>query len=89
MDLGLEGKRAVVTGASKGIGLAVARRLVAEGAAVVVGSRHSSAELDELRNDGEVVHVGVDLSDEIGPSQLVEVALSGGSVTSWSTTQEP
>src|SRR6516165_2714327 len=80
MDLGLEGKRALVTGASKGIGLAVARRLVAEGAAVVVGSRHSSAELDELRNDGEVVHVGVDLSDEIGPSQLVEVALSGGSV---------
>ena len=38
MDLGLEGRRAVVTGASKGIGLAVARRLLAEGVAVVAGS---------------------------------------------------
>ena len=64
MDLGLEGKRALVTGASKGIGLAVARRLVAEGVAVVAGSRRSSAELDSLRKDGDVVHVGVDLSAE-------------------------
>jgi NAD(P)-dependent dehydrogenase (short-subunit alcohol dehydrogenase family) len=80
MDLGLEGKRALVTGASKGIGLAVARRLVAEGAAVVGGSRRSSAEFDVLRNDGNVVHVGVDLSDEKGPSQLVEAALSDGPV---------
>ena len=35
MDLGLAGKRAVVTGASKGIGLAVAQTLAAEGVHVV------------------------------------------------------
>ena len=38
MNLGLQGKRALVTGASKGIGLAVARRLLAEDVLVVDGS---------------------------------------------------
>lgn len=39
MDLGISGKRAIVAGASLGLGLAAARALVAEGATVVVGSR--------------------------------------------------
>jgi len=39
MDLGLEGKRAVVAGASAGLGLGCARALAAEGARVVIGSR--------------------------------------------------
>jgi NAD(P)-dependent dehydrogenase (short-subunit alcohol dehydrogenase family) len=39
MDLELDGKVAVVTGASKGIGLAVVRTIAAEGAAVVAGAR--------------------------------------------------
>jgi NAD(P)-dependent dehydrogenase (short-subunit alcohol dehydrogenase family) len=80
MDLGLEGKRALVTGASKGIGLAVARRLVAEGVAVIAGSRGSSTELDVLRDDGDVIHVRVDLSGDDGPSQLVKAALSSGPI---------
>jgi 3-oxoacyl-[acyl-carrier protein] reductase len=39
MDLGLEGRVALVSGASRGIGLAIARELVAEGAAVAISSR--------------------------------------------------
>ncbi len=41
MDLQLTGKRAIVTGGSRGIGKAVARALVAEGVAVVIGARHA------------------------------------------------
>jgi 3-oxoacyl-[acyl-carrier protein] reductase len=44
MELGLGGRRAVVTGGSKGIGLAIAAELLAEGAAVTICSRHA----DEL-----------------------------------------
>ena len=46
MDLGLNGRTAIVTGASRGIGLAIVRGLVAEGVRVTAGARKSSAELD-------------------------------------------
>jgi NAD(P)-dependent dehydrogenase (short-subunit alcohol dehydrogenase family) len=80
MDLELTGKRALVTGASSGIGLAVARRFVAEGVAVVAGSRHSSADLEDLGTKGEVLHVPVDLTSDVGPSQLVTRAIETGPV---------
>src|ERR1700721_2142409 len=38
MDLQLRGRRALITGGSRGIGLAVARALLAEGVAVAVGA---------------------------------------------------
>ena len=43
MDLGLEGRVALVTGGSKGIGLGIARALRAEGARVAIGSRGREA----------------------------------------------
>jgi NAD(P)-dependent dehydrogenase (short-subunit alcohol dehydrogenase family) len=48
MDLDLDGKVAVVTGAGKGIGLAVTRALAGEGAHVVAGSL-STGSLDGLK----------------------------------------
>jgi 3-oxoacyl-[acyl-carrier protein] reductase len=52
MDLGLRGKRALVTGASKGIGGATARLMAQEGCDVVLVAR-SAADLERLR--GEIV----------------------------------
>ena len=54
MDLDLKGRTAVVTGASRGIGLAIVRALAAAGAQVIAGSRGSSAELDDLVRTGPV-----------------------------------
>ena len=72
MNLDLNDRVAVVTGASKGIGLAVVRRLAEEGARVVATSRNSSLELDELA--GNVIHVPADLMDPDAPSQVVSRA---------------
>ncbi len=74
MDLGLNGRTAIVTGASRGIGLAVTRGLVAEGARVTAGARKSTAELDELAGTGLVRVVQVDLSGPDGPARLVAAA---------------
>ncbi len=72
MDLDLEGKVAVVTGAGKGIGLATVSALVVEGARVVAGSRTVQA-LEDL--DG-VSAVEVDLAVEDGPADLIARAIS-------------
>jgi len=71
MDLGLHGKVAVVTGASKGIGLAIVSGLVGEGVRVVAGARSVSPELEQFVASGSVVFEPVDLSTPDGPAQLV------------------
>lgn len=78
MDLRLNGKMAVVTGASRGIGLAVARALAGEGAHVVAGSRTRSAELAALEASGDVTFVPVDLSEAAGPRALIDAAADRG-----------
>lgn len=74
MDLGLQGSVAVVTGASKGIGLAIVRALVSEGVTVVAGARSSSAELDELVETGQARFVSVDLAQPGAGQVLVDAA---------------
>jgi NAD(P)-dependent dehydrogenase (short-subunit alcohol dehydrogenase family) len=71
MDLKLAGKVAVVTGANKGIGFAVTKALLEEGASVVAGSL-STDNLDGL--DG-VVAMPVNLAAPDGPALLVQRAI--------------
>ena len=54
MELGLTGRRAIVTGGSKGLGKAIAAELLAEGASVAICSRHTDELAEaaaELRRD--------------------------------------
>ncbi|MEU7870797.1 oxidoreductase [Dactylosporangium sp. NPDC049140] len=76
MDLHLTGKVAVVTGASKGIGLAIARALAAEGATVVAGARSLTTELSDLAAGAAVEPVAVDLGTPDGPGRLVAAAVA-------------
>jgi NAD(P)-dependent dehydrogenase (short-subunit alcohol dehydrogenase family) len=80
VDLGLNGKRALVTGASKGIGLAITEALVAEGVSVVAGARTTTPALDALVAAGSVEVVRVDLASASGPGELAEAALRSGSL---------
>jgi 3-oxoacyl-[acyl-carrier protein] reductase len=68
MDLGLDGSRAVVTGGSKGMGLAIAETLASEGAGVAVMARGRpalDAAVERLRRAGapDAVGISVDMAD--------------------------
>ena len=75
MKLDLTGKTAVVTGASRGIGLAVAQALVREGVSVTAGSLNASAELTALADEGDLKVVLDDLTTTAGCQALVDTAV--------------
>lgn len=70
MDLGLRGKAYLVTGASRGLGLATAQQLVAEGASVVVASR-SESDIASAARDLGCVGMAADLADPTAAERLV------------------
>ncbi len=75
MDLELAGRRALVTGASAGLGLSCARALLAEGAAVTIASRSTErivAAADEL--GGGVTALTADVSEPDAVDDLVSAA---------------
>jgi NAD(P)-dependent dehydrogenase (short-subunit alcohol dehydrogenase family) len=71
MDLNLAGKVAAVTGAGKGIGLAVTKALAGEGAHVIAGSLTTGS----LANLKGVTPMAVDLTTADGPAQLIGRAI--------------
>ena len=69
MDLGLEGRRVLVTGGSKGLGYAIARELVREGARVAICSRDE----DEVRDAGQELGVAfAQRADVTDPEQITD-----------------
>ena len=75
MDLGLDGRVFIITGASRGLGRAVAEALVAEGARVVLSGRNAeqaSKAAGELGRDA--VGIGADNADPQTPERLIIAA---------------
>jgi NAD(P)-dependent dehydrogenase (short-subunit alcohol dehydrogenase family) len=80
MDINFTGKVVVVTGASKGIGLAVSQAFAAEGAHVIAGARRNTAGLQALEDAGSATFVAADLSTPDGPRALIAVAAERGGI---------
>jgi NAD(P)-dependent dehydrogenase (short-subunit alcohol dehydrogenase family) len=91
MDLGLDGRRALVLGSSSGLGRAVAETLIAEGAAVAVVSRDRERADAAARELGAAAAIDVDLTqpgagadvvvsavDALGGLDIVVVNTGGG-----------
>jgi 3-oxoacyl-[acyl-carrier protein] reductase len=75
MDLGLKDRVYVVTGATRGLGHAAARELVADGAKVVVTGRDEKRAADVAAELGpNAVGVGVDNADPAAPERLIAAA---------------
>ena len=82
MDLGLAGKVAIVTGASRGLGLAAAQALVSEGANVTVCARGEAALKSAVQSlqksaagGARVAHAVADVSTESGVKAVVDTAV--------------
>ena len=80
MDLGLSGKVAVVSGASRGIGRSIALALAAEGAHLCICARNAEglekAAADMREKGAEVEAVALDVTETEGAEQLIGAAVS-------------
>ena len=80
MDFGLKGKRAVVTGASRGIGFAIADALAAEGVAVSICARGQAgldAAAEKLGRHGGKMHISpVDVGDKESLEAYLDAAIA-------------
>ncbi len=78
MDLGLNGKIAVITGSSRGLGYASARALLDEGCTVVICARNKAQlelaadQLRETVSDDRVLALQADLSTDSGVTSVIE-----------------
>ncbi|MFN2462849.1 MAG: SDR family oxidoreductase [Candidatus Dormibacteria bacterium] len=81
MELGLNGKRALVTAASKGLGRAVAEALLAEGCRVAIcssdDSRIQATATDLRRGGGQVLAMAADIAQPDECADLVDWAIEG------------
>jgi NAD(P)-dependent dehydrogenase (short-subunit alcohol dehydrogenase family) len=95
MDLGLGGKTALVTGGSRGIGLAIARVLHEEGARVVICSRSPRHLVAAAKSIGEIIAVPCDVTKPREVRALLkragplDVLVNNGWTTSSGSTGRP
>lgn len=101
MDLGIRDRVALVSGASRGIGLAIAQALAAEGARVAMVAR-GPGQLEEAARPLGALAVAADLADEagcrhavqetearLGPVEILVNNLGGRAGSSWADTGVP
>ena len=80
MDLELNGKRALVLGASRGLGMAIAKSLAAEGATVFAAARSRDKIADWAQGMSNVTPLALDLADIGQVDSVVDDLLKDGGV---------